>query len=476
MVDTATPPDGEARFRREVDQVGPLSVGALATFPPPAPDAPPGQLMVFGDSDFATNFYLNLLGNRDLILSAVAVLAEDPALIAVRRKGLPSGTLSPISLTDGAEPRRSSGRRCSLLPAAVPAARRPSSACAACASAEGVDVGWRGTLVLAVALLAAALYLYRDIDAEHPDASLAGAVRGAARRRRRASRSRTCSSFDPADGDRAARAPRRPGSGRCSARPTAGRASSAPPTSTTSSRTCRISPRSCRSRWPPTSSPITASIRPQGVVELERSGAPPLVLLHRAAQPARHRRLRAARTRRPGRAHRRAAAVGARQGDARVRASCGSSDDDRRTRTRSPARCRVLPPPPPVVSSTTLPSGSRTQSWSSPGSSISRPAAASSRRASSRSSTCDGEVRPARIDRHAHRLALDEMQLAGADAVPDARHAEVGPLDRLAGRAGARRTAASASTSATLIDVWWSWIGFMRPPARGLAACAASRR
>ena len=55
--------------------------------------------MVFGDSDFATNFYLDLLGNRDLILSAVAVLAEDPALVAVRRKSQPGGTLSPISLT-----------------------------------------------------------------------------------------------------------------------------------------------------------------------------------------------------------------------------------------------------------------------------------------------------------------------------------------------------------------------------------------
>ena len=55
--------------------------------------------MVFGDSDFATNFYIDLLGNRDLILSAVAVLAEDPALVAVRRKSQPGGTLSPISLT-----------------------------------------------------------------------------------------------------------------------------------------------------------------------------------------------------------------------------------------------------------------------------------------------------------------------------------------------------------------------------------------
>jgi ABC-type uncharacterized transport system involved in gliding motility auxiliary subunit len=99
MMNTTTPPDGEPRFRREVDQPGPLSVGALATFAPATPDSPPGQLMVFGDSDFATNFYLDLLGNRDLILSAVAVLAEDPALVAVRRKSQPGGTLSPISLT-----------------------------------------------------------------------------------------------------------------------------------------------------------------------------------------------------------------------------------------------------------------------------------------------------------------------------------------------------------------------------------------
>lgn len=99
MVGTAAPPDGEVRFRREVDQPGPLSVGALATFAAATPDGAPGQLMVFGDSDFATNFYLDLLGNRDLVLSAVAVLAEDPTLVAVRRKSQPGGTLSPISLT-----------------------------------------------------------------------------------------------------------------------------------------------------------------------------------------------------------------------------------------------------------------------------------------------------------------------------------------------------------------------------------------
>lgn len=101
LVGATAPPDEEPRFRPMIDQPGPISIGVLATYPPPAPDVPPGQLMVLGDSDFATNFYLDLLGNRDLILSAIAVLAEDPALIAVRQKEQePGGTLSPISLTE----------------------------------------------------------------------------------------------------------------------------------------------------------------------------------------------------------------------------------------------------------------------------------------------------------------------------------------------------------------------------------------
>jgi ABC-type uncharacterized transport system involved in gliding motility auxiliary subunit len=117
MVGASKPPDGEVHFRREVDEVGPFSVGVLVSLENPLPDRPPGQLMVFGDSDFASNFYLNLLGNKDLILSAVAVLAEDPALVAVRRKGLPSGTISPISLT-AAESRTIFWAAVVLLPAA----------------------------------------------------------------------------------------------------------------------------------------------------------------------------------------------------------------------------------------------------------------------------------------------------------------------------------------------------------------------
>jgi len=58
-----------------------------------------GRMIVFGDSDFASNLYLNLLGNKDLFMSSVGVLAEDEELVAVRRKGLPRSSLSPISLT-----------------------------------------------------------------------------------------------------------------------------------------------------------------------------------------------------------------------------------------------------------------------------------------------------------------------------------------------------------------------------------------
>lgn len=98
-------PDENVRFRPDVDHPGPLSVGVLALVSrdgeaePAAEGAPAGQLIVFGDSDFATNFYLNLLGNKDLFMSTIAVLSEDPELIAVRRKGLLRGSISPISLT-----------------------------------------------------------------------------------------------------------------------------------------------------------------------------------------------------------------------------------------------------------------------------------------------------------------------------------------------------------------------------------------
>ena len=40
--------------------------------------------MVFGDSDFVTNAYLNLSGNKDLFLNTVAWLSGDELAISIR--------------------------------------------------------------------------------------------------------------------------------------------------------------------------------------------------------------------------------------------------------------------------------------------------------------------------------------------------------------------------------------------------------
>ncbi|HYD48469.1 MAG TPA: Gldg family protein [Terriglobales bacterium] len=99
-------PEGDVQFRSEVDKRGPLPAAVIVRGKrdPDAPeDAPPvadiGPLMVFGDSDFAANNYLNLLGNRDLFMSSIAVLAEDRELVGMRRARNPEH-YSPLYLTD----------------------------------------------------------------------------------------------------------------------------------------------------------------------------------------------------------------------------------------------------------------------------------------------------------------------------------------------------------------------------------------
>jgi ABC-type uncharacterized transport system involved in gliding motility auxiliary subunit len=102
-VDGETIAETKVQFRRDVDKPGPLPVAVMVT-EAAAVDRDPtqgeGHMIVFGDSDFASNLYLNLLGNKDLFMSSVGVLAEDKELIAVRRKGLPRSSLSPVSLTE----------------------------------------------------------------------------------------------------------------------------------------------------------------------------------------------------------------------------------------------------------------------------------------------------------------------------------------------------------------------------------------
>jgi ABC-type uncharacterized transport system involved in gliding motility auxiliary subunit len=106
-IDGGVIPEGKVQFRREVDKPGPLPVAVMVTTnssakanKEAAASTPGGRMIVFGDSDFASNLYLNLLGNKDLFMSSIGVLAEDEELIAVRRKGLPRSSLSPVSLTE----------------------------------------------------------------------------------------------------------------------------------------------------------------------------------------------------------------------------------------------------------------------------------------------------------------------------------------------------------------------------------------
>jgi ABC-type uncharacterized transport system involved in gliding motility auxiliary subunit len=85
-----------ARELEKGDKAGPVSL-AVAVSAPSAPATPPGQapkpddapkpetrIAVFGDSDFATNGWLGIPGNRDLFLNAVNWLAQQENMIAIR--------------------------------------------------------------------------------------------------------------------------------------------------------------------------------------------------------------------------------------------------------------------------------------------------------------------------------------------------------------------------------------------------------
>ena len=76
------------------DKQGPISIAAAASAPAaaPAPAAKPAadepkpesRVVVFGDSDFASNLALGVSGNKDLFMNAVNWLAQQENLIAIR--------------------------------------------------------------------------------------------------------------------------------------------------------------------------------------------------------------------------------------------------------------------------------------------------------------------------------------------------------------------------------------------------------
>ena len=59
--------------------------------------APEARLVVYGDSDFANNYFFNVLGNRDFFLNTVHWLAEEEEFIATRppKEGDRPSVLSP---------------------------------------------------------------------------------------------------------------------------------------------------------------------------------------------------------------------------------------------------------------------------------------------------------------------------------------------------------------------------------------------
>jgi len=85
---------GNASFDNKKDTMGPIPVAVVSTIQHETKEGKDGQndvprparIVVFGDSDFACNSYLNLSGNRDLFMNTLSWLAEEEDLIAIRPK------------------------------------------------------------------------------------------------------------------------------------------------------------------------------------------------------------------------------------------------------------------------------------------------------------------------------------------------------------------------------------------------------
>jgi ABC-type uncharacterized transport system involved in gliding motility auxiliary subunit len=78
--DAAALRQGTATFTEGRDRRGPVSVGVAATFPglrEPGMAQRRGRLVVLGDSEFANNFFIDFLGNKDLALNTLAWVSED---------------------------------------------------------------------------------------------------------------------------------------------------------------------------------------------------------------------------------------------------------------------------------------------------------------------------------------------------------------------------------------------------------------
>ncbi|MBW1823788.1 MAG: GldG family protein [Deltaproteobacteria bacterium] len=110
---------GEVYFQEWEDKNGPVSVVVLAEVSGKAGgkdkkgesedkthkeekinEVTEGRVVVCGDSDFASNLYLPVLGNKDFFLNMISWLAEQEELISIRHKKEESYPFSPLFLTE----------------------------------------------------------------------------------------------------------------------------------------------------------------------------------------------------------------------------------------------------------------------------------------------------------------------------------------------------------------------------------------
>ncbi|MCP4937060.1 MAG: hypothetical protein GY927_23345, partial [bacterium] len=102
----------DIEFNAELDQPGPINLAAVSVIKVEGSTEAEtvdgysnleegmnrwGRIIAIGDSDFAGNAYLNMMGNKDFFLNTISWLAQETALVSVRKK---NSELSPLTLSD----------------------------------------------------------------------------------------------------------------------------------------------------------------------------------------------------------------------------------------------------------------------------------------------------------------------------------------------------------------------------------------
>ncbi len=102
----------DIKFNSELDQRGPINLAAVSVIKvddegkTETSNSPGelkeginrwGRIITIGDSDFADNAYLNMMGNKDFFLNTIGWLAQETALVSVRKKSV---ELTPLTMSD----------------------------------------------------------------------------------------------------------------------------------------------------------------------------------------------------------------------------------------------------------------------------------------------------------------------------------------------------------------------------------------